>query len=261
MVQSATRGEKPAHQIMLDELFEPRQSEILLFIQTEKMSCRSGYLQLPVTSLRLSSSLINEHTIKENMMKNKKTLLALVALSAALTTNTQAQGRGQGRGPDGGFGGPQGGPPVFAALDTNQDGELSASEIKNAVAVLKKLDSDGNGKLTMDEIRPRRGKGGPERGDSRQNEGRRGGQAGGGKQMADRLMQADANGDNKISKDELPERMERLMGVLDANKDGYITREEAEKAGQGLRNRGGQEQRRGQGQGRGQRQRSRPGRQ
>ena len=33
MVQSATRGEKPAHQIMLDELFEPRQSEILLFRQ------------------------------------------------------------------------------------------------------------------------------------------------------------------------------------------------------------------------------------
>ncbi len=69
MVQSATRGEKPAHQIMLDELFEPRQSEILLFIQTEKMLVRRGYLQLPVTSLRLSSSLINEHTIKENMIK------------------------------------------------------------------------------------------------------------------------------------------------------------------------------------------------
>ena len=45
MVQSATRGEKPAHQIMLDELFEPRQSEILLFIQTEKISGRRGYLR------------------------------------------------------------------------------------------------------------------------------------------------------------------------------------------------------------------------
>ena len=221
------------------------------------------YLQPTVTSLQLSSSLINEQTIKEIIMKNKKILLALVALSAAITINTQAQaqGRGQGRGPERGPGGPQGWPPVFAALDINQDGELSASEIKNAAAVLKKLDSDGDGNLTIDEIRPRRGKGGPERGDSRQNEGRRQGQAGGGKQMADRLMQADANGDNKISKDELPERMQRLMGVLDANKDGYITREEAEKAGQGLRNRGGQEQRRGQGQGRGQRQRSRPGRQ
>ena len=199
-------------------------------------------------------------------MKNKKTLLALVALSAALTTNTHAQGRGQGRGPDGGFGGPQGGPPVFAALDANQDGELSASEIKNAVAASKKLDSDGDGKLTMDEIRPRRGEGGPGRGGFGQNEGRRRGQegkGGGGRQMADRLMQADANGDNKVSKDELPERMQRLMGVLDTNKDGYITREEAGKAGQGLRNRGGQEQRQGQGQGRrqGQRQRPRPGRQ
>jgi Ca2+-binding EF-hand superfamily protein len=209
-------------------------------------------------------------------MKNNKILLALLALSTALTINMEAQGRGQGRGegrgqgrgPEGGLGGPQGGPPVFAALDANKDGELSAAEIKNAVAVLKKLDSNGDGKLTVDEIRPRRGEGGPGRGGFGQNEGRRrgpggpGGREGGAGQLADRLMQADANGDGKVSKDELPERMQRLMGRLDANKDGFITREEAEKASASFGNRGGQERGQGQGQGRGrgqgQRQRPRP---
>ncbi len=34
------------------------------------------------------------------------------------------------------------------ALDTNHDGELSAEEIANAPASLKKLDKNGDGKLT-----------------------------------------------------------------------------------------------------------------
>ena len=40
------------------------------------------------------------------------------------------------------------------ALDTNHDGELSAEEIANAPASLKKLDKNGDGKLTEDELRP-----------------------------------------------------------------------------------------------------------
>ena len=47
--------------------------------------------------------------------------------------------------------------PVLQALDTNQDGEISAAEIANAVKALKSLDKDGNGKLTMDELMPARG--------------------------------------------------------------------------------------------------------
>jgi hypothetical protein len=200
-------------------------------------------------------------------MKNRKTLLALVALSTALTLNMQAQGRGQGRGqgqgrgPQAGFGGPQGGPPLFAALDTNKDGELSAAEIKNAAAVMKKLDSNGDGKLTIDEIRPRRVEAGPGRGG---NEGRRrgpGGPGGDGGQRIDRLMEADANGDGKVSKDELPERMQRLMERMDTNKDGFITRDEAEKASASFGNRGGQGRGQGQSRGQGQRQRPRSGRQ
>jgi len=47
------------------------------------------------------------------------------------------------------------------ALDTNHDGELSASEIADAVASLKTLDKDGDGNLSRDEMRPADAMGGP----------------------------------------------------------------------------------------------------
>lgn len=51
-------------------------------------------------------------------------------------------------------------PPLVAALDANKDGELDASEIANASAALKSLDKNGDGKLTVDELRPARPNGG-----------------------------------------------------------------------------------------------------
>ena len=64
--------------------------------------------------------------------------------------------------------------PVMAALDTDGNGEISESEIKGAVAALKKLDKNKDGKLTEDELRPSfGGRGGSNAG--RQN---RGGQQG-----------------------------------------------------------------------------------
>lgn len=73
-------------------------------------------------------------------------------------------GPGGGRGP-GGPGGFMRMFPVMAALDADEDGEISAKEIENAVAALKALDKDKNGKLTEDELRPnfggRGGFGGP----------------------------------------------------------------------------------------------------
>jgi hypothetical protein len=48
------------------------------------------------------------------------------------------------------------GNPLIAALDANSDGTLDATEISNAPAALRKLDKNGDGKLTREELRPAR---------------------------------------------------------------------------------------------------------
>ena len=44
--------------------------------------------------------------------------------------------------------------PIIDALDANHDGVIDETEIANASAALKKLDKNGDGKLTRDELRP-----------------------------------------------------------------------------------------------------------
>lgn len=46
--------------------------------------------------------------------------------------------------------------PVLAALDADHDGEISASEIANSPAALKRLDKNRDGSLTADELAPPR---------------------------------------------------------------------------------------------------------
>ena len=70
--------------------------------------------------------------------------------------------------------------PLMEALDTNRDGVIDADELKNASASLLKLDKNGDGKLTQDELRPSRppggrgpgGPGGPDREGRTKGEGR-----------------------------------------------------------------------------------------
>jgi len=50
-------------------------------------------------------------------------------------------------------------PPLIAALDTDKDGTLSATEIQNATESLKTLDENKDGELTRDELRPKRPEG------------------------------------------------------------------------------------------------------
>ncbi len=142
-------------------------------------------------------------------------------------------------GPRGGQGGGQrfGFPPnpLFTALDADGDGEISASELKNAMAALKKLDKNKDGKLTRDEVRPNFGPGGPggRGGFGGGRGGERGsGQGGGAQDFVSRIMQHDKNKDGKITKDELPERAQRMFDRLDANSDGAITKAELEKMAQ-----------------------------
>jgi Ca2+-binding EF-hand superfamily protein len=123
------------------------------------------------------------------------------------------------------------------ALDADDDGEISAKEIDNAPAALRTLDRNKDGKLTRDEfLSPFRGEGGPAGPNPAE--------------VVARMMAFDKDGDGKLSKDELPERMRGLLERADANKDGFVDKDELTKhAQQAGRGRG--PARRGDGEGRG----------
>ncbi len=164
-------------------------------------------------------------------------------------------------------GGPPGGfmrmHPILSALDADQDGTISAKELKNASKVLSKLDKDGDGQLSREETRMNFGPGGPG-GERRGGPGgeRRGGPGeerrgpggppegqGNNDEMVKTLLGFDKNGDGQISKEELPERMQGMFDRADANKDGFLTKEELTKvsAQTGRRDGGGDRGGRGEG--------------
>lgn len=135
--------------------------------------------------------------------------------------------------------------PIVTALDANSDGTIDEAELKNATAALKKLDKDGDGKLSQEETRPAGmgGRGGFGGGPGGQGgpggSGGQGGQQGGGDFVAT-FMQNDKNGDGKIAKDELSERAQGMFGRLDTNSDGFIDKKELETMATQMRERGGQ---------------------
>lgn len=165
------------------------------------------------------------------------------------------------RGPGGPFGegGPpehHGPPPIIAALDSDADGIISASEIAGAIVALKTLDKNEDGELTMEELHQQRpGRGGPPHGefDPRGHgrpegdpgdpgaDGRRGRRVERGKRkkrggpptpekFIEKSMKSDADGDGIISKDEAPERILRRFDQIDADGNGLIEKTELEEA-------------------------------
>jgi len=103
--------------------------------------------------------------------------------------------------------------PVMTALDTDRDGAISADEMAAAPKALKTLDKNGDGILAAAEVRP-----GMPMGAGRPSE------------MVDTLFSFDVNKDGKLSKEEVPERMQGIFARADADNDGILTREELTKA-------------------------------
>ena len=168
-------------------------------------------------------------------------LVALLALSSAACGQPQGGpppggpgglpgGPPGGPGGPGGFSGGPGGPggfmrmvPVMTALDADGDGEISAAELVEATAHLKKLDVNNDGKLSPEELRPNfpagpGGFGGPPGGPGGfpGGPGGFGGPPGGGsangEELATRLMEFDADKDGKLSREELQAMAAQFQG-------------------------------------------------
>lgn len=155
-------------------------------------------------------------------MKTLPRLLIGVVLSAATVLSAQTDSpRGGRRGP-GGPGGPgRGGPAmgIVRVLDTDQNREISAAEIAAASASILTLDTNKDGVVSADELRPTPPNrpadaptppaGRPER-----------------LRPANPVMLAlDANSDGALSSAEIANAPASLA-ALDANKDGKLTPDE-----------------------------------
>jgi Ca2+-binding EF-hand superfamily protein len=117
----------------------------------------------------------------------------------------------------------------FTLFDSNNDGTLDASEIDAAPAALAKLDKNGDGQVTSDEVRTSmpQGRGrGPGGG---RGEGEGGAQVNIVEETVKTLMAFDANGDGKLSRSELPERFQGIFDRGDENHDGFLTPDEIRK--------------------------------
>lgn len=176
-------------------------------------------------------------------MKFKLQMVAtLVGIAFPMMASAQEEGKPAGRRPimqrpgagaesGGGPGGPgfPGSPmgimqmmPLMKVLDTDHDGTLSASEIANASKALLQLDKNGDGIISSEEMRP----------DPNAMPGGFAGAgpgAGGqfnGAMMGKMFERSDANGDGKLTGDEIPERMRDKIAMIDKDGDGSITKSE-----------------------------------
>jgi Ca2+-binding EF-hand superfamily protein len=121
----------------------------------------------------------------------------------------------------------------FKQYDTNHDGVLSGDEL-NASPILRKLDLNGDGKVTLDEAREAI-KQWREAGESLKEKFREGapggsgpGVAQGAKFLENLFKRLDKNGDGKLTPDELTDKS--WFEKLDLNHDGIVTLDEARQA-------------------------------
>jgi len=166
-----------------------------------------------------------------------KTALGAFGLAAVVATTSYAQppeGRSKGGKHDGGPGEREG------TMRGGEGGMRGGDPAMVARMMMQRFDKDGDQKLNSDELlaalgamRQMVGPGGPGSFGGGPGTGGPGGFGGGpgagGPQMMGRMFeQSDANGDGKLSGDEIPERMRQGMARIDTNGDGAIEKSEIE---------------------------------
>lgn len=115
-------------------------------------------------------------------------------------------------------------PPLLAIFDTDRDGVLAAAEIQSAAEALGKLDQDGDGTITRDEMHPPHpeGEGNPPPGGP---PGPPPGPPHGRFQLPPVIAALDADKNGRVSAEELTNAPESLK-LLDKNGDGELTFDE-----------------------------------
>ena len=103
--------------------------------------------------------------------------------------------------------------PAFGALDTDDDDDISAAEMDAAAESLATLDEDGDGNLSADELRPRRG--GPIGGPARTPP-----------EATAAFMTFDADEDGLLERTELASQFRSLLTRADSDGDGAASEAE-----------------------------------
>lgn len=128
---------------------------------------------------------------------------------------------------------------LFDKLDANKDGVITSDEVPDdKQAIFERLvrvgDANGDKKLTKDELAAGLKKAAPQA--EAAPAGRPGGAPGGAPNFSakDYFARLDRDGNGKLEKDEIPERMKENLGRLDTNSDGAVDLAEFEKVAQAL---------------------------
>lgn len=151
-----------------------------------------------------------------NTIKNSLLVAVLTVSTLSLLADDSGAGP-ESRGPRGPRGGGRGVPPIVAAIDTNRDGILDATEVGNSAAALGALDTNNDGVLTRDELMLKGGRG-PGRPDGASE-----GRPGPGRPPF--VGGLDANEDGTLDATEIA-NAPTILAALDRNADGSVTRDE-----------------------------------
>ena len=108
----------------------------------------------------------------------------------------------------------------FLERDADGDGRISREEVPERMrSRFDRMDANGDGFIEDEELQ------------------RMGRRMGGQGNPVERLRQMDVDGDGRLSRDEVPEPMERRFDRMDANGDGYIDQDELEAMAERMRRR------------------------
>jgi Ca2+-binding EF-hand superfamily protein len=124
---------------------------------------------------------------------------------------------------------------LVSRMDKNGDGKVTPDEVPEErrdrfKTLLGRLDKNSDGALSKEEIAAAQPDRKPTNASKSDTASKVDGAKGSGgrdvKQIRERLKEADKNGDGKLSKEEMPERLAPMFGRLDKNNDGQVDKDE-----------------------------------